>query len=332
MGRKYNPDRFNKVDNTYYFPKGSILQFVPADEELRFLAMRHDLVLIDEAYVVKKGIFDQVEIRTRLQILLTWNPVAPFWATKLQDQRDDVAVIHATYHDNPHVEESIIKALETRANTDPNFYRVYVLGKYGSLEGLIFDEGKNWRKCEALPEDHQRRIFVVDYGFSQDPTAINELLFSDGQFWTREIEYKTGMFNKEIHDCLKREIFKETDEIEEMTHEQLLNLKTQIEIVADSAEPKSNAELTGMGLNVIASVKGPDSVRHGIRTMKGFVTNVTKDSTNTIKELRRYSYKKDRDGEFTGEPIKGWDHCIDGLRYGETHIRRNPNYGSYSVS
>lgn len=314
MGRKFEPERFNRVDNTYYFPKGSILQFVPADEELRFLAMRHDIVLIDEAYVVKKGIFDQVEIRTRLQILLTWNPVAPFWATKLQDERDDVAVIHATYHDNPHVEDSIIRALETRSKTDPNFYRVYVLGKYGNLEGLIFEEGVNWQKCDEMPEDFKRRIYVVDYGFSQDPTAILEVRYSDGQFWANEIEYKTGLFNRDIFAIIRPEA------------------QTHIEVVADSAEPKSNAELRGMGLNIIPAIKGPDSVRHGIRTMKGFMLNITKDSLNTIKEFRNYSYKKNRDGEFTGDPVDNWNHSVDAIRYGISHVRRNPNFGSYAVS
>lgn len=314
MGRKFEPERFNRVDNTYYFPKGSILQFVPADEELRFLAMRHDIVLIDEAYVVKKGIFDQVEIRTRLQILLTWNPVAPFWATKLQDEREDVAVIHATYHDNPHVEQSIIEALETRSKTDPNFYRVYVLGKYGNLEGLIFEEGVNWQKCDEMPEEFKRRIFVVDYGFSQDPTAILEVRYSDGQFWADEVEYKTGLFNRDIFAILHGEA------------------RGHVEVVADSAEPKSNAELRGMGLNIIEAIKGPDSVRHGIRTMKGFMLNITKRSLNTIKEFRNYSYKKNRDGEFTGDPIDNWNHSVDAIRYGISHVRRNPNFGSYSVS
>lgn len=314
MREKYDPARFNKQDNTYYFQTGSIMQFIPADDENRFFSLRHQYVLIDEANNVAKGVFDQVEIRTTYQILLTWNPVAPFWATKLEDVRDDVAVIHATYHDNQYLEQSIIEALEKRAATDPNFYRVFVLGKYGNLEGLIFSEGVNWFKCEEMPEEFKRQLFVVDYGFTHDPSAILEVRYSDGMFWVDELEYKTGMFNRDIFDLLKP-----------LTGR-------NIEVVADSAEPKSNAEIRRMGLNVVDAVKGPDSVKFGIRTMKSFKVNVTKRSINTIKEFRNYSYKKDRDGEFTGQPVDGWDHSIDAIRYGITHIRQRPNFGKYSVS
>jgi len=203
MRGMFDPIRFNKQDNTYYFAKGSILQFIPGDEELRFFSMRHDIVLIDEAYNITKGIFDQVEIRTRMQILLTWNPVAPFWGQKLEDQREDVTVIHATYKDNPYVEESIIKALEIRALTDPNFYRVFVLGKYGSLEGLIFKEETNWHKVGYMPEDYKRRILCLDFGFTYDPSAILDLRFHDGEFWVNELEYKSGLVNSELAQVLE---------------------------------------------------------------------------------------------------------------------------------
>ena len=314
MRRVFDRNRFNKLELTYTFDNGSLLQFIPADEEARFYSIRHDIVLIDEAYHVTKGIFDQVEIRTRKQILLTWNPVSPFWATKLEDERDDVAVIHATYHKNPFVEQAIIDSLERRAKTDPNFYRVFVLGKYGTLEGLIFKQYTHWNKCDEMPEDFKRRILVLDYGFTNDPTAILDLRYSDGEFWVDELEYKPGMFNSDIFNLLQPITGK------------------RMEVIADSAEPKSNAELRKMGLNVIPSVKGPDSVKYGINTMKGFKLNVTKSSLNTIKELRNYSWKKDRQGEFTGEPVDNWNHSCDCARYIISHIRRKPNFGSYAVS
>jgi phage terminase large subunit len=325
MGSGLDPKRFNKVDFTYTFPMGSILQFIPADDPARFFAMRHDYVLIDEAYNVRKDIFDQIEIRTRRQILLTWNPVAPFWGTKLEDERSDVAVIHAVYRDNPFVEQSIIDALEIRAKTDPNFYRVFVLGEYGSLEGLIFKELTNWQKCERLPEEHKRRILCVDFGFTNDPSAIEELIYSDGQFFVDEIEYKPGMLNREIADIINgTTINKDGKEVRRFPE--------RIEVVCDSAEPKSIAELRTYGINAIPAIKGPDSVKFGLKTMQGFKMNITKDSINVIKEFRNYSYAKNRHGEFTGDPVDNWNHAIDGIRYGITHIRKNPNFGRYAVS
>ena len=335
MRGTFDRKKYNKLELTYSFDNGSIIQFVPADDESRFLGPRQDFALIDEAYVVNKSIFDQLEIRTRRQVLLTWNPVSPFWATKLEDERDDVAVIHATYKVNPYVEQSIIDSLELRALTDPNFYDVYVLGKYGSVEGLIFKEKTHWFKCDALPpvDERKRTLYVVDYGFTHDPTFIGELVYSDGQFWVDELEYKPGMFNTDIHDVIKLHSLRLEEEPEEpMTHDQLKKVKTRTECVADSAEPKSNAEIRQYGLNVIPSIKGPDSVKFGINTMKEFRLNVTKGSLNIIKELRNYSWKKDKHGEHTETPVDNWNHAIDGIRYGVTHVRRNPNYGHYSVS
>lgn len=332
----FDQKRFNKLELTYTFPNNSIFQFVPADDETRFMGPRQDYVLIDEAYNVTKGIFNQVEIRTRFQILLTWNPVAPFWATKLEDERDDVAVIHATYKKNPFVPQAIIDSLERRAKTDPNFYRVFVLGKYGSLEGLIFTDGSHWAKVDEMPamDERKRTIYVLDYGFTNDPSAVLELAFAHGEFYVDELEYKEGMFNADIHDVIKlHHIHDPENEPEEPpTHEELKRVKMRTEVVADSAEPKSNAELRQMGLNIIGAVKGPDSIKYGINTMKAFKMNVTKQSLNVIKEYRNYSWKKDRQGELTGEPIDNWNHAIDAIRYGVTHIRRNPNRGHYAVS
>jgi len=102
--------------------------------------------------------------------------------------------------------------------------------------------------------------------------------------------------------------------------------------VADSAEPKSIEEIRRLGINIVGAEKGVDSVRFGIQTMKGFKINVTKSSTNLIKELRNYSYEKTKDGEYVDKPIDNWNHGIDAIRYGITHLRKKPNYGKYAVS
>lgn len=315
MQQRFDADRFNKQDSTYTFPSGSIMQFIPADDEMRFFAMRHDLALFDEAYNIPKGVFDQVEIRTRQQILLTWNPVSPFWGTHLGDTRDDVAVIHATYKDNPHVDPAIVRALEIRARTDPNFYRVFVLGEYGTLEGLIFKEGENWRLCDSLPAEYSRRVLVLDYGFSYDPTALLDVRFANGEIWAEEVAYSPGMFNTDIYQAIRGRIG-----------------QGDVQVVADSAEPKSNAELAEMGLNIVPAVKGPDSIKYGLNTMMGYRLNVTKSSVNTIKELRNYSWAVDRHGEHVQRPIDNWNHSIDALRYGITHMHQRPDYEQYAIS
>lgn len=312
MQDTYDEGCMNKNEMIYTFPNGSIFQFIPADAEERFYAMRHDYVMIDEAYNVRRGIFNQIEIRTRGKLFLTWNPVAEFWAKDLED-RPDCVMLHSTYKDNPFVEASIIKSLELRARTDPNFYRVFVLGKYGTYEGLIFKEGQHWSKCIKMPEEYQRRVIGVDFGFSHDPTAIMDIRYQGGEFWIDELAYEPGLFNSDIGKVL-------------------IAQGRQTESIADSAEPKSIAELSRMNLNIRPCQKGPDSVKFGLRTMQGFKLNVTERSINTIKELRNYSYSKDRDGDYYDKPIDNWNHAIDAIRYVVQHVRAKPSFGSYAVS
>lgn len=313
MKEAFKPYKFNKVDYTYYFDNRSLFQFMSADDARRFHGIRQDFTMIDEAYNVSHEVFDQLEIRTRRQVILTWNPVSPFWATRLQDLRKDVAVIHSTYMDNPYLEQSFREALEIRAKTDPNFHRVYVLGEYGTLEGLIFKEGEHWNKCTEMPDTYKRGLFVLDFGFTQDPTAILEIRYSDGKYWINELLYKPGMHNDEIYKFLSP-------------------LASNKEVIADAAEPKSISELRRMRLNIIPAQKGPDSVKFGISTMQSSQMMITETSDNTIKELRNYSYQKDKHGELIEKPIDAWNHSIDAIRYGITHLKQRPNYGRYSIS
>lgn len=311
MQEAWKESNYNRVELTYRFDSGALFQFVPADHEERFMGMRQHYAMIDEAYNVPKGVFDQLDIRTENKIFLTWNPVSEFWAKDLAD-RPDCAVLHSTYKDNKFLQDTIRRSLELRAQTDPNFYRVFVEGKYGSYEGLIFKEGGGWSKCKTLPNEFKRRLIGLDFGFSHDPTAIIDIRYSDGQFWLDELAYETGLFNQDIYNRLEP--------------------LGRVEVIADSAEPKSIAELQRLGLIVRPCVKGPDSVLHGLRTMAQFKLNVTERSTNLIKELRNYSYQKTRDGTYLDRPADNWNHGIDAARYAITHARKSPSYGKYNIS
>ncbi|KPL08410.1 hypothetical protein AMJ86_00860 [bacterium SM23_57] len=318
MQEFYNPAQFNRVDLTYYFDTGAIMQFIPADDPGRFHGPRQDYSLFDEAYNIKKTIFDQVEIRTRRKILLTWNPISPFWATDLE-QRSDCAMIHSTYKDNPYLDSEIVRTLEMRALRDPDFYRVYVLGQYGTVQGLIFKQGEAWELVDDFPTDekgkeiYQWKAYGLDFGFTIDPSSIVEVRYQDGTLWVREHLYKTGMTNDELSN-------------------ELLKLNQDRELViADSSEPKSIEEIRRQSVKIVGSLKGPDSVNFGIGLMKQLKMKVTKDSINLIKELRNYSYATDHHGEFLNKPNDSWNHSIDAIRGVVIYKRKYSGSGKYSV-
>lgn len=111
--------------------------------------------------------------------------------------------------------------------------------------------------------------------------------------------YLTGQTNKNMSDLWEK---KGLD-------------KRKTIIYADSAEPKSIAELRGYGWNVKATNKGPDSVDYGIQFVQNLKLAVTADSKKMIIEFKLYCWKLDSAGNPTNEPIKERDHGMDAMRY-----------------
>lgn len=303
MGDAYDKDAFNKTEMQYVFPNGSVFNFVPADDYTRFKAMRQDICYFDEVNHIPKAIYDQADIRTSKKLISSFNPAAYFW---LGDNFEDAstAVIHSTYKDNPYLEQTIIDSLEKRILTDKNFYNVYVLGKWGSLEGLVFEEFVNWDVTDTYPNDYKKRIIAGDFGYTNDPTVILDIRYANDELWIDEIAYKTGLLNSDIAMILRS-----------------LDYRT----VFDSAEPKSIADIKNGGIDIHGALKGKDSINNGIALLKDYKINVTKRSINTIKELRNYNWQVDKEGTMLNKPIDYFNHSIDAMRYGAFDIfnRRN---------
>ena len=119
-----------------------------------------------------------------------------------------------------------------------------------------------------------------------------------GELWLDEMFYSTGMTNPDIASRCRG-----------------LGLTKRDKIVADSQEPKSITELNNLGLWVVPSVKGADSINAGIDLIRRYKINVTRRSVNMIKELKVYKFKVDRDGNTTNAPIDKFNHAMDATRY-----------------
>jgi phage terminase large subunit len=167
-----------------------------------------------------------------------------------------------------------------------------------------------WNQCDKLPDDYRWRCIGLDWGYTNDPTAIVEIRQADGKLWMHEIHYATGMSNKDISNVLDG--FK------------------GIEIIADSSEPKSplmNCE--GMAIGVRGAVKGKDSIMYGINQMQQVPMMVTSSSTNLIKELRGYVWQTDKTGASLNVPVDHHNHAIDAARYAV--MSKSMSTGTYAV-
>ncbi len=311
-------DRWNKTLLTYNFANGSIIEFFSADSEARLRGARRQVVYINEANNIDFESYYQLAIRTSEAIYIDFNPTHEFWAHTEVLPEQDAELIILTYNDNEALPDTIRRDIElnrTKAETSAywaNWWKVYGLGQVGTLQGAIYED---FEVVEGI--DVSRAKFValgLDWGFSNDPTALVAIYRQGDCLLIQELLYATGLTNQDIADKLRT-----------------LGITRAWEIVADSAEPKSIEEIYRLGFNIKPAEKGPDSVRNGIDILKRFKLQVTKDSTNLIKELRSYTWATDKEGKNTGVPIDSFNHACDAMRYVALNKLRVSNSGKYVV-
>lgn len=260
-------------------------------------------IWIEEATELNAEDFLQTDLRLRgvpnPQITMSYNPINQHHWLYEQfhiKERDDTTIKHTTYKDNRFIDEHYYKVLENLKNIDENYYNIYCLGKWGSAsKGLIF---KSWNIVDTIPEGCQWYAYGLDFGFSQDPTALIHLARQGDDLYIDECIYRTGLTNSDLIALLKDE------------------LSNSVEIFADSAEPKSITELQRAGFNLGGADKGKDSIKHGIDVMKRFNLHVTARSQNLIKELSNYKWKEHKaSGDILDVPVDAFNHGIDAIRY-----------------
>ena len=137
----------------------------------------------------------------------------------------------------------------------------------------------------------------MDCGFTNHETAIAKDYVNGKDLIIDEVAYGKGLSNIVIASILKDDNVGKS------------------EVVADSAEPKSIAQLFDLGINVFDAIKGKDSVLAGIHKVKEYNIKITAKSRNGIRELKHYRWKMDRNGVSLNEPIKMYDHLLDAVRY-----------------
>jgi phage terminase large subunit len=298
MAHGYFQDaNWNKTDYTYTFPNGSKIEFFSADMPSKVRGPRRDRLFINEANNIPYEAYDQLEIRTKDEIWLDWNPTNEFWWYTDVMGKPNTDFIKLTYKDNQGLSQSIVQSIESRKG-NKNWWKVYGLGELGEVEGKIF---KDWKIVDDIPHEARLERYGLDFGYSMDPTSIIAIYYYDGGYILDEITYQKGLSNKQIADIIQ-------------------NLPQAL-IMADSAEPKSIDELKAFGLNVLPAKKGQGSVNQGIQYVQQQRISMTKRSLNLIKEYRNYLWKTDKDGVILNIPDGGFDHTMDAVRYGMDSLK-----------
>ena len=286
---------WNRSDYTIKGQNGSLIEFKSYDGEQDAKNGKRDYLFINEANGITYGIYWQLAIRTRRQIFIDYNPSARFWVHEQVLGREGVKLIISDHRSNMFLTDEEHRRIE--GISDPELWKVYARGKTGSITGLVF---LHFNVVDDLPPREEWKVSAwgLDWGFSADPTALEHLVLAHGEIWTDEVIYRTGMTNPDIAQTMKE-----------------AGLTGRDEIVADSAEPKSIAELNRMGYFIKPCKKGADSISNGIDILKRYTWNVTRRSAGLRKELLAYKWKTDRNGDMTNQPIDAFNHAIDAVRY-----------------
>jgi len=289
----WKDSNWNVTDSIYTFENGAIIEFFSTDNGDKLRGARRDRLFINEANNVTFEAFEQLEIRTKSFVFLDWNPSNEFWFyTDVLGKREDVDHIILTYKDNEALDQRVVESLEQRKNRK-GWWLVYGLGQLGEVEGKIY---KDWSFIDEIPHEARLERRGLDFGYTNDPTAIVDIYYYNGGYILDERCFTKGLSNRQIAD--------------------ILSDKPEVLVIADSAEPKSIDEIRGYGINIIGAVKGKDSVSHGIQTVQDQKISVTKRSVNVIKEYRNYLWMTDKDGKILNEPEHQFSHSQDAIRYG----------------
>lgn len=288
---------FDMHESEHYLrcKNGSIIEFKSYKDEQDAKNGKRDYLFVNEANGIPYEIYWQLAIRTRRKIWIDYNPSERFWVHNEVKGRKGVKLIISDHRGNPFLSKEEHERIE--GIEDVELWKVYARGLTGKLSGVIFP---NFRIVDSLPERASWKIqgYGLDFGFTNDPTALVHCIIAHGELWTDLEIYETGLTNPMIAENAKEAGLTKADQI-----------------IADSAEPKSIAELRNAGLWVIPTVKGGDSITVGIDILHRYKWNVTRRSIGMIEELQSYKWKKDRDGKKTNTPVDKFNHAIDATRY-----------------
>lgn len=292
--------RWHGTKHIYTFETGTELQFLAVDTYGKAHGPRRDVLYVNEANNLDYKIVDQLITRTRKIVWLDWNPSEEFWFyTDMKPNRTDVDFITLTYLDNEALDSVSVAEIESHKH-NKNWWTVYGLGQLGVVEGRIYSD---WRVIEEIPFEARLERRGLDFGYSQDPAALLDVYYHNGGYIIDERMYLRGQTNPALATFLKN-----------MEQPNTLT-------IADSAEPKSIAEMREYGASVLEADKGPGSINRGIKHVQAQRISVTQRSINLLKEYRKYMWKTDKDGNITTTPEPGNDHLLDALRYALESLR-----------
>lgn len=302
---------FNKAESTYHFPNGSVLEFKSFKDELDARGSERDILFMNEANSQAYKMFWQLERKTRYKTILDYNPTAPFWVhSNLMDGGEPQYngkwdYFQLDHRHNPFLSQDIHDMYE--AMTDPELHRVYARGETGMITGLVLG---HFKKVNTMPKC-DRYVWGIDYGYTNDKTAIVKMGVIGRQRYFQECCYLSGReMEEQVRGLVSipqfiAKVFKD-------------NGWAPNQPIYSEHDSEMILQLRKIGMPVKQAKKGPGSKVAGISKLREYECFYT--GSNFEKEIINYKYISVTDlvsGKevLTNEPADGNDHLCDAAKY-----------------
>jgi len=311
----------------------NLIRFVGLnDDPMRAHGLKQDVLWVNEVMSVPEFTLNQLRQRTDGFTILDYNPSSTKHYVYKYPNNEDVKFFVTTVFDNPFAPPANIQQIRSYEPTEKNkllgtadkfMWMVYGLGLRSDAETTIYTEWDYFDEDDNVVDiknNYDYRFIGLDFGYSQDPAAAVEVLISGRNLYVTPILYETGLLNSDLAKLLKP------------------HLDSKTYVIADSAEPKSIAELNALQIPTIPCVKGPDSINSGINKVKEYKLFINKKGVplinkrgeplrnKLVEELENYRRDKVKTGEFAGEilpkPLDRDNHFLDALRYAVTRFNQ----------
>lgn len=306
-----------------YRPTGQILYFFGVDDPMKIKSIKPPNGYIGIVWLEEADQFlGMDEIRNLNQSLLrggkeyiefvSFNPPKSrdHWINAELFVDDAPRLVHAsTYRDMPVAwlgEQFFLEAEKLKAHNE-RAYRHEYLGEATGTGGAVFENVADRCMTDAEIAAFGRVYHGLDFGFAVDPLAFLSCAYDR----KREDVY------------IFEEIYEQRLSNSRATA-RIRPLAGQNVIYADSAEPKSIAEMKGLGLRIFGARKGRDSVAHGIKWLQDrahiYIDKVR--CPHTYREFVTYAYERNREGQFISAYPDRNNHTIDAARYALGEVMR----------
>ena len=289
----------NKAENTFQY-NNHLIEFLSVDEPQKIRGRKRNIAFLNEGNELTIEDFRQINMRTTDMLILDFNPSDPVhWIYSDLIPRDDCDTWITTYRDNNFLTEELINEIERMKERDPDYWRVYGEGLQAIFSARqVFN---NWSFIDYADfpdfDLDVEGVLGIDYGYSNDPTAVVLVFRQKDKLYLHEILYRKGMTNSDIVDFLKEKGY------------------GQVMAYGDSAEPKSIEEMKRLGMYIKPAVKGQGSINAGISLLKEYDIFVSNESQNIKREYHNYYWEELKDGTIINKPQDKENHAMDSIRY-----------------